>query len=64
MLSDHVYDLMTQLVEESQSLWRIKNTYKTDSVGCEKCLKFWEKMEKDKQAHIDELTELLKSHLK
>ncbi|MBN1682650.1 hypothetical protein JW865_03760 [Candidatus Bathyarchaeota archaeon] len=64
MLRDHVYDLMAQLVEESQSLWRIKNTYKTDSVGCNECLEFWEKLEKDKEQHIADLRELIKKHLK
>jgi acid phosphatase class B len=64
MLSDHEYDLINQLVQESQSLWRIKNTYKTDSMHCDKCLKFWEKMEKTKEANIEELTELIKEHLK
>jgi len=64
MLSDHVYDLMSQLVEESQSLWRIKDKYKADSAGCSECQAFWEKMEKDKEEHINELTRLLKKHLK
>ena len=64
MLRDHVYDLMVQLVEESQSLQRIKNTYKTDSVGCDECLEFWERLEKDKEQYIADLRELIIKHLK
>ncbi len=30
MLSNNTYDLMAQLTEENQSLWRIKNNYKKD----------------------------------
>jgi hypothetical protein len=55
---------MSQLVEESQSLWRIKNKYKTDAIGCSECLEFWEELEEDKAEHIEDLTKLLKKHLK
>ncbi|MFO8051738.1 MAG: hypothetical protein R6V01_08590 [Thermoplasmatota archaeon] len=64
MLENRVYNLMEQLVEESQSLYRIKNDYKSDSSGCDSCMEFWKKMEKDKEEHIQELEELLKEHLK
>ena len=64
MLDDHIYNLMSQLVEESQSIWRIKNKYKPDAVGCSECLEFWEELEEDKAEHIEDLTKLLKKHLK
>lgn len=64
MLDNHVYNLMLQLVQENKSLWRVKNEYKKDSGGCEECKKFWQKMEKDKENHVRELTALLTNHLK
>ena len=63
MLENNAYNLMSQLIQESQSLWRIKDTYKKDAVGCSECLEFWDKMEKEKAKNIDELTELIKKHL-
>jgi hypothetical protein len=48
---------MEQLVIESKSLWRIKNTYKKDKSDCKisSCIAFWDKLEKDKEDHIKEL---------
>ncbi len=54
---------MAQAVEESQSLWRIKNEYKKDAGDCDECKEFWEKLEKDKQQHIKDLQELISSHI-
>jgi hypothetical protein len=62
MLDNNTYNLLTQLVEEHQSLWRIKNNYKADAKGCSECEAFWKKLEKDKDDHIKELEELLKKH--
>ena len=55
---------MLQMVQEHKSLWRIKNEYMKDAEDCDNCKSFWAKMEKDKEDHIKELTELLKSHMK
>jgi len=63
MLKNHEYNLLLQLAQEHKSLWRIKNEYLKDAGGCEECKKFWEKMEKDKEDHIKELTGLIKKHL-
>jgi len=64
MLDNHIYNLMNQLVVEHKSLWRIKKMYKEDAQGCDDCIAFWEKMEQDKENHINELSELIKNHLK
>lgn len=64
MMDNHVYNLMAQLTEENQSLWRIKKHYKDDAGDCEVCAGFWEKMEKDKEEHIREISGMLKEHLK
>ncbi len=58
-LSNGVYDLMYQLLEENQSLWRIKNNYKNDSKGDPEANKFWKNLGKDKEEHINQLTKLL-----
>ena len=64
MLENHIYNLMEQVVEESKSLWRVKQTYKQDAGDCAQCLAFWNKLEKDKEDHIKELEELIKEHIK
>ncbi len=63
MLDNHVYNLFAQMVEEHQSLYRIKNNYQADAGSCEQCTAFWEKMEADKEDHIEELDGLIKAHL-
>lgn len=62
MMENHHYNLHTQLAEESKSLWRIKNMYKKDAGDCTICQTFWEKMEQDKEEHIQEIQGLLKEH--
>jgi len=62
-LSNSTYNLMSQLVEENQSLWRIKNSYKDDAKGDSETEEFWEQLEKDKEDHIKRLTELLVDRL-
>lgn len=63
MFENHHYNLMKQLVQENKSLWRIKNNYKKDAGSCDLCSAFWDKMEKDKEDHVAELTDLVKKHL-
>jgi len=63
MLDNNVYNLMAQMVEENQSLWRIKNAYKKDAAACGECQDFWSKMESEKENKIRELGELIKSHM-
>jgi len=64
MLSNNTYDLMAQLTEENQSLWRIKNNYKKDAQGDSEATEFWNYLEQDKQDHIKKLTELLAKRIK
>ncbi len=40
MLENNVYNLMSQMLVESKSLWRIKNEYKRDAEGCSSCAAF------------------------
>ncbi|MGH7791096.1 MAG: hypothetical protein ACREOB_02150, partial [Thermodesulfobacteriota bacterium] len=63
MFDNHLYNLMAQIVEEHKSLWRIKNMYKKDASGCRQCKAFWDKLEKDKEGHIREIEEIIKTHI-
>ncbi len=63
MFNNNLYNLFAQITEEHKSLWRIKNQYTEDAAGYDKCREFWKKMEKDKENHIKELTELIKEHI-
>ena len=62
MHDNHVYNLLEQQVEEHKSLWRIKRNYPADAADCKECKEFWDKMATDKEAHIAELTQLVKKH--
>lgn len=62
MLNNNTYNLMMQLIEENKSLWRIKNSYKQDAANCAECLAFWNKLIKDKEEHVEDLQNLIKSH--
>ncbi|MBI4114455.1 MAG: hypothetical protein HY445_01280 [Candidatus Niyogibacteria bacterium] len=63
MFDNHLYNLILQLVQEHKSLWRMKNEYMKDAGDCADCKTFWEKMEKDKEGHIQELAGLIKNHM-
>lgn len=36
-MTDHVYNLMCQLTEESKSLWRMKKYYEAETNNCMDC---------------------------
>ncbi len=63
MHSNHLYNLMHQLIIEQKSLWRMKEYYKEDSDNCDSCQNFWKKMIDDKESHIKEITGMLKEHM-
>ncbi len=64
MLDNHIYNLINQLTQENKSLWRIRDIYKKDSSDCPVCQAFWAKMEADKESFVNELAEMVKSHMK
>lgn len=63
MLSNELYNLMEQLVQENKSLWRIHHMYGDDADDCESCNGWWEKMKADKEQHIADLKAMIKEHL-
>jgi hypothetical protein len=58
-LSNNTYNLMEQLIEENQSLWRIKINYLKDAEGDLEASEFWKYLQEDKQDHIKKLTKLV-----
>ncbi len=62
MLRNNLFNLMNQAVQESKSLWRIKNQYMQESVGSDDIMAFWKKLEKEKEERIQELQDLIKKH--
>jgi hypothetical protein len=63
MLENNVYNLMSQLIQESQSLWRIKNEYRKDAEKCSSCTVFWSEIEKQKEENVRRLESLIRDHL-
>lgn len=62
MLDNNTYNLFSQITEESQSLWRIRNSYIKDAEPCKECVDFWERLAQDKEEHIRELERLIVEH--
>lgn len=62
MLRNNLFNLMNQLVEESKSLWRIKNEYSAEAVGSDDIMNQWKKMEAEKISNIETLKELIKKY--
>ena len=59
---NNTYNLMTQLTQESKSLWRIKNNYLPEA-DTEEVKMFWNTLVADKEKHIQDLTVLIKHSL-
>jgi hypothetical protein len=62
MPSNNLHNLMTQLVQEQKSLWRIENNYIAEAESAEERA-FWEEMSISKKAQIEELKNLLKENM-
>ncbi len=62
MLDNNLYNLMTQLVEEHKSLYRIKNMYVGDAKKCKECQEFWKDLIEDKECHIQNILCLIQPH--
>ena len=56
---NNLYNLMTQLVQEQKSLWRIEHEYMLDS-GSDKDLKvFWSEVAEEKRLLIEDLQAII-----
>ncbi len=63
MLKDWNHDLVQQLSEISDSLWRM-GQYKTASADCTHCSALWNKLEADYENHSKMLADEIKRHVK
>jgi hypothetical protein len=54
--------MMNQLVQESKSVWRIKNQYMQEAVGSDDMMAFWKDLEKAKEEQIVVLQALIKKY--
>jgi len=63
MMSNSLYNLMLQCVQEQKSLWRIQKHYIDDAQNDGEERSFWEKMAEDKKEHIAEILELIKKEM-
>jgi len=62
VLENQAYNLVSQLTEESRSLWRLKNAYSRDA-DCNTCRVYFQKAIQEKEDAIAELRRLVKTHL-
>ena len=62
MENNTVYNLMTQITQESKSLWRIVNHYQKEASTTE-LQAFWDKLAKDKESQILEMKAFLKAEM-
>ncbi len=60
MLRNNIFNLMNQLVQESKSIWRIKNEYMQEAVGNDELMALWKRLENEKEAAVDEMNKILK----
>ena len=63
MVDNSLHNYVIQMVEENKNLWRIKNMYKKNVRDHDDCDRFWAGFEAEKQHRVDELRELIKSHV-
>ena len=54
--------MMNQLVQESKSVWRIKNQYMQEAVGSDDVMATWKEIEKTKEEQIVKLQALIKKY--
>jgi len=63
MLKDHNHDLIHQMSESSDSLWRMEE-YMKNAEGCDKCQAIWQKMKDDFSVHTEMIREEIERHVK
>jgi len=63
MLDNHAYNLMSQIVEDHRSLWRMRDMYENDSGECQECRQQWQELADRREAELNTLVEQLKKHL-
>ena len=64
MLDNHVYNLMSQIVEDHRSLWRMRDLYENNSGECAECRELWRGMASSREAELKNMIEILRRHLR
>jgi hypothetical protein len=59
MTENNLHNLMTQMIQEQKSLWRIENNYLKEAKSDQE-KEFWDKLHNEKKVHIEELRNLIK----
>jgi hypothetical protein len=62
MTPNNLHNLMTQMIQEQKSLWRIENNYINES-GSDIEKEFWTKLGNEKKMYIEELKKLIKENI-
>lgn len=62
MLKNHNHDLVQQLSEISDSLWRV-DKYLENSAHCPQCQNLWETLKTDYEKHVSLLRDELARHV-
>ncbi|MDD4930766.1 MAG: hypothetical protein PHG66_01255 [Candidatus Colwellbacteria bacterium] len=63
MLKDHNHDLIHQLSETSDALWRMDD-YINNAEGCDRCQSLWKSMKSDLEKHVSAISEEIEAHIK
>lgn len=63
MLKNHNHDLVHQLSETSDSIWRMEE-YLKNAEGCDHCKSIWDEMKSDCERHAERLREEIARHVK
>lgn len=62
MLKNNLHNLIHQLSEISDSVWRIEKHYLDESKGCDDCVNLWRTLHEDYEKHIEMISEEMKKH--
>ena len=57
--NNNLYNLMTQLIQEQKSLWRIQNEYSKDAGKDKELKQFWTEVAAEKQLLIEDLKAII-----
>lgn len=63
MLKDHNHDLIHQMSETSDALWRM-DEYIKNAEGCESCKALWSLMKADLERHVGALKSEVEVHIR
>ncbi len=61
--NNNLYNLMTQLVQEQKSLWRIKDEYIKDAAKNKELKEFWTEIAAEKELLIEDLQTVIKMEM-